>query len=210
MPNAPDSSTFGSMRKLNLLSLRRSAEHHVERHPASAARLREVLERKVKAHAQRTGEPIPDEVAGFVTTIVEDLVRLGVVDDRRLAEARSRSMRNRGKSLRAVEASLRTKRIAPDVVAQVTREPLDELGEKISPRTADQVAARTLVRKKKLGGFRPESERAENRQRDLAVLARAGFSFELARRALDEPVEDELHDGAPWASHAGRRGTTQD
>lgn len=54
-----------------------------------------------------------------------------------------------------------------------TRTPADELK-----------AAARLVRRRRLGPLRPRADRAEHRERDLAVLGRAGFSFEVARKVI--------------------------
>jgi len=56
---------------------------------------------------------------------------------------------------------------------------------------AELAAARALVKKKRLGASRPPAERAEHRRRDLATLARAGFDFDTARRALGEGRDEE-------------------
>ena len=52
-------------------------------------------------------------------------------------------------------------------------------------------AARAFVRKRRLGWYRPEAERPEHRRADLAKLLRHGFPTEIARAALDEPLEEE-------------------
>ena len=57
---------------------------------------------------------------------------------------------------------------------------------------ADQRAARIFIRRRRLGPYRPDPEvRAERRQRDLAALARAGFSYSVASATLDEPLDEE-------------------
>jgi regulatory protein len=48
------------------------------------------------------------------------------------------------------------------------------------------------VRRRRLGPYRPQEERAARRQRDLGALARAGFSFDVARRALEISAGEEL------------------
>ena len=51
----------------------------------------------------------------------------------------------------------------------------------------EKSAARIWARKKRLGPFRRDAQtRQENRQRDLAALARAGFSFSTAKKIIDE------------------------
>ena len=51
--------------------------------------------------------------------------------------------------------------------------------------TDDLTQARLYVRKKKLG---------RDFQKDLAKLARAGFSYDIARQALNQPESDEFFD----------------
>jgi regulatory protein len=60
-----------------------------------------------------------------------------------------------------------------------------------SPR-AELEAARAYVRRRRLGPHRPESERLENRRRDLAALARHGFDHETAVRALGYGGDDDF------------------
>lgn len=177
------------MRAITLLSLRRAAEHHVERHPVTAKRLAEVLRRKVVAHARKKDLVPPPEVGEWIATIVASMVSAGIVDDRRLAEARARTLRTRGKSTRLVQVSLRQKGVPAELVAEVTERPKDDDGAETTIAAIDETAAMALVRRKKLGPYRPEEKRAELRQKDLATLARAGFSFALARRVLDAEPE---------------------
>jgi hypothetical protein len=48
------------------------------------------------------------------------------------------------------------------------------------------------VRRRKLGEFRPEAKRAEERRRDLGILARAGFDYETSVSALGSRRDDEF------------------
>lgn len=178
------------MRAITPTSLRRAAEHHAERHPVTEKRLAQVLERKVAAHARKHQVTPPPETKEWIAAIVESMAKTGFVDDRRLAEARTRTLRNRGKSTRAVQASLREKGVPSEIVAEITEHPIDDAGAPVSVATIDESAAWSLARRKKLGPFRPETLRAENRQKDLAALGRAGFSFALAKRILDGEPPD--------------------
>jgi regulatory protein len=65
--------------------------------------------------------------------------------------------------------------------------------QKLAEATAglsEEEAARIWARKKRLGPFRREVRaRQENRQRDLSALARAGFSFGIAKKIIDAAPE---------------------
>ena len=52
----------------------------------------------------------------------------------------------------------------------------------------ERAAALSLARRRRIGPFRP-GERAAFRQKDMAVLARAGFPFEVARAVIDGEVD---------------------
>ncbi|MCA9558512.1 MAG: RecX family transcriptional regulator, partial [Myxococcales bacterium] len=49
----------------------------------------------------------------------------------------------------------------------------------------DLAAAARYARRRRLGPFRPAEARAERREKDLAALGRAGFSYAIARRVID-------------------------
>jgi len=48
----------------------------------------------------------------------------------------------------------------------------------------DLAAACALIRRRRLGPYRVAAAREAAQRRDLATLARAGFGFDIARRAL--------------------------
>jgi regulatory protein len=57
----------------------------------------------------------------------------------------------------------------------------------------DLAAAKALARRRRLGPWRATG-RAEHRDRDLAVLGRAGFPYAIARRVVDAPSPDEIEE----------------
>jgi regulatory protein len=109
-----------------------------------------------------------------VDALLERYRGSGLVDDERFAKNLSERLQSRGKSRRAIVEKLRVRGIASSVVEEVVPK---------SPG-AELEAARALVKRRRLGPFRPEDERLENRRKDLAALARAGFDHGTAVRAL--------------------------
>ena len=96
----------------------------------------------------------------------------------------ARRLRERGSSGRLITARLAAKGLSFDRVRNILE---DE-----DSTDADQQAARIFIRRRRLGPYRPDPEvRADRRQRDLAALARAGFSYSVASAALDEPLDEE-------------------
>ncbi len=139
------------------------ALHYLERHGGSERQLRRILDKRIRRSVEAFGEPGPEEAQPLVDALVAKLTRLGYVDDQRVARSRARSLRGRGKSTRAIRAALSRLGIAEALIDDAIE------GD-------DLEAARTYVRRRRL----------RVGQRDLAKLARAGFSYDVARRALEE------------------------
>ncbi|SFI07344.1 regulatory protein [Bosea sp. OK403] len=159
--------------------LQRAAMHYLERYAAPAAQLRRVLERKVVLSCRHHG----DEPGGFsdlLDDVVARCVASGLVDDRRFAEARAASLRRRGQSARAVAAKLAAKGVTRDLATEASAtEPEDELA-----------AARIAAKRKRIGRW-GKGDRVASRQKDLAALARAGFSMAIARAVIDEAGDED-------------------
>lgn len=159
--------------------LQRAAMHYLERYAAPAAQLRRVLERKVVLSCRHHGDE-PGRFSGLLDEVVARCVASGLVDDRRFAEARAASLRRRGQSTRAVAAKLAAKGVTRDLASEASAvEPEDELA-----------AARIAAKRKRLGRW-GKGDRTINRQKDLAALARAGFSTAIARTVIDEAGDED-------------------
>lgn len=163
-------------RKVTPASLERSALAYLERFAASAESLRRVLARKVDRSARAHEDVDPAQGAAWIEALIERYRRSGLLDDHAYAEARTASLRRQGRSARAIADRLAMKGVEREVIDQAmepTRTPAVELA-----------AAVRLVRRRRLGPLRHQADRAEHRERDLAVLGRAGFSFEIARKVI--------------------------
>lgn len=167
-------------RPVTVEGLEAQALHYLARFASSAASLRRVLRQKVERSARDHGT---DRDAGLaaVERLIERFAETGIVDDARFAEGRAQSLFRRGTSRRATAAKLSEKGIGQDQIATAL-DSLDELS--AEPELA---AAAAYARRRRLGPFRPPDSRAAHRDKDMAALARAGFTSDMARRVLDAP-----------------------
>jgi len=113
-------------------------------------------------------------------------VAAGVVDDRAYAEMRAASLQRAGCSRARIKATLQQKRVEPAALDNA----LERLG--AEQPAGDLVAAINFARRRRLGPF-AAGDRAARRQKDLAALARAGFSGRLARRVVDAADVESLN-----------------
>lgn len=182
----PDRKLAGKRYKLpSEERLTRSAIHYLDRYASSLENLRKVLNRRVNRATQANGRS-PDEFAVLVDKVVEKCQRAGMVDDRSYAETKLAGLRRRGRSKRRIMATLSAKGVAKDVIAAV----IDQ------DDTSDLDAARTYARRRKLGPWRPQAVRKDFRDKDMAALCRAGYSFEIARKVIDAADDGEAASAA--------------
>ncbi len=168
-------------RKATRKSLENAALHYLERFASSRSNLRQVLARRVLRSARAHGTD-PAEAETWIAEIIEKFERLGLLDDKAYAEMRVTSLRRRGLSARMVRMKLIGKGVETDIVDTA-----------LDAGVPDTVAAIALARKRRLGPFR-NSDRAAHRERDLAALARAGFTYDTVLRIVDAESDQSLLD----------------
>ncbi|WP_279482582.1 regulatory protein RecX [Aureimonas sp. SK2] len=174
-----DSSNARTARPITREWLFRAASHYLERYASTEANLRRVLERKVMRRAHLRGEE-PGEFEPLIGETVARFVDLKLIDDRSFAEARLASLRRRGTSLRQTAAKLAEKGVDRETVATVLA----------GDETDEAEAARRLAKRRRLGPHRLR-DRAERRDRDIAALMRAGFSYKHASDAIDGEADSQ-------------------
>ncbi len=164
---------------LDEAALHQAALDYLGHYASSSANLRRVLLRRL-ARA-----PEPRLEAAAADRVVARIVASGLLDDRAYAAQYAASLHRRGVSSHGIRARLADKGVEPDHTAAA----LAELG---SPRVRDIAAACALVRRRRLGPYRAAAARAQHRERDLGVLARAGFSLDVARVVVTAADADAL------------------
>jgi regulatory protein len=162
---------------LTITVLERAALRYLERYASSRENLRRVLLRRV-AKAARRDEAAAETGRALVETLIERYVQSGLLDDKRYAEAKAAGLARAGASRYRIRGKLRQKGVAAARIDDALAA-LDERGE-----GSELAAACALIRKKRLGPYRPPAARAQFRNKDLAALSRAGFALGLARRLL--------------------------
>jgi regulatory protein len=173
------------------------ALYYLSRFAASEASLRRVLENRVRRAAMANPEFAADAAARetaqkAIDAIVAQHVKSGVVNDSAFAEMKVRGLRRAGRSQRRITQQLQHKGIAADVIARALQ-PEDDR----NPEDIEKQSALAFARRRKLGPFRKEEASKETkalfdqRRKDLASMARAGFSCDIARQVLGGDVEEE-------------------
>ncbi|HEY4105406.1 MAG TPA: RecX family transcriptional regulator [Polyangiaceae bacterium] len=158
-----------------------AALRYLERFDCSSTKLARVLAERL-AKAARAGVDVA-EAKVFVAELLERYQASGLIDDRRFAQNFAARQRDRGASRRMIEQKLRQRGISSELSRQILAVP--------DSRESELEAARAYARKRRLGPHRKPELRETNRRKDLMALARAGFDFDTAARAIGHSSLDE-------------------
>lgn len=164
-------------KKISADYLYNSGQYYLQRFPASAGHFRTVMMRKVDKSCRHHKEQDREACARLVDDLVARFVDMGLLNDTGYAQGMVTSLRRRGLSQRAIEAKLSAKGLKRDQIAAALSVHADD-----RPKgEVELLAALRLARRKRIGPFSANAERAE---RDMAALARGGFSYDIVSKVM--------------------------
>jgi regulatory protein len=145
------------------------ALNYVARFATSRAKLVAYLNRKLRERGWEADNEPP------VTELADKMVRLGYVDDRAFALSKARSLTGRGYGERRIRQAL--------LVAGI-----DEAHGFEARQLAEEEAVSAALRyasRKSIGPYRTSEPTAQERERAIAAMVRAGHRFSLAKAITD-------------------------
>ncbi|PZO84021.1 MAG: RecX family transcriptional regulator [Micavibrio aeruginosavorus] len=157
---------------------------YLQRFPTSVPNFRKVMLRKIDKSCKHHTEQDREACLTILDKTVQEFERQGYLNDEAYLRGMINSLRRRGLSAQGIAAKLQQKGLG----REITQETLQEHDAQSGTENPDFAAAILLTKRKKIGPFRAAKE--ENRNRELAALARAGFGYEYASKALDMSRED--------------------
>ena len=161
-------------------NLKDLAYSYLEKYSPSKQQLKVYLLKKYLTKIK--GTKSKKEVTSIIDQIVSNLEKNKYLNDEMYADSKARMFLRRGYSLNKINQSLRNKGIQDEYV----KKSIDKIKEnEIEP---DFVSALKLCKRRRIGPLRPESNRELFYKKDMGILARGGFSFDLSKRVLDLDV----------------------
>lgn len=173
-------------KKITPSYLRNYTIFYLERFSTTAANLKTVLMRRVRKSLAYHGEPSFDDAQDMVDGCVAQFVEQGLVNDVAYAETKSIALRRGGNSARQISGKLAQKGVSSHIIDQALSDANDYLGYD-NNGVAELEAAKIYARKKRLGAYYPDFslDDKELYQKHMGRLARAGFSFDIVKKVLD-------------------------
>ena len=163
-------------------NLKDLAYSYLEKYSPSKQQLKVYLLKKYLLKIK--GTKSKKEVTSIIDEIILNLEKNKFLSDEMYSDSKARMFLRRGYSLNKINQSLRSKGIDDKYVKQS----IEKIKEnQIEP---DFVSALKLCKRRRIGPTRPESNRELFFKKDMGILARGGFSFELSKRVLSLDAEE--------------------
>ncbi len=175
-------------KKITPTYLHNSGLYYLERFSASKEHFKTVMLRKVKHSCLYHKDQDYQTCANMVVELADKFEKCGLLNDEIYTNACVSSLRRKGLSQTAIIAKMRLKGIdkerAITALEQLDKENYD------SKEDAEKAAAIKLARKKKIGPFFQKEGEEQDIKKSLGILARAGFSYNIASHILNMDIDD--------------------
>ncbi len=163
-------------------NLKDLAYAYLEKYSPSKQQLKVYLLKKYLTKIK--GSKSKREVSSIIDEILKNLEENKIINDELYSDSKARMFLRRGYSLNKINQSLRNKGIDNQFIKKSIEKIKDN---KIEP---DFVSAIKLCKRRRIGPVRPGANRELFYKKDMGILARGGFTFDLSKRVLNlDPVE---------------------
>ncbi len=158
-------------------NLKDIAYSYLEKYNPSKQQLKVYLLKKYLTKIKGTNSK--KEVSKIIDEIIINLEKNKILNDELYSDSKARMFLKRGYSLNKINQSLRNKGIDINFI----QKSINKIKEnEIEP---DFVSALKLCKRRRIGPLRPESNREIFYKKDMGILARGGFSYDLSKRVLE-------------------------
>ena len=158
------------------IKLRDLAYSYIEKYNPSRQQTKTFLLKKYLTKFQ--GSKSRKEVSEIIDKIVIGLEKRNYLNVALYSDAKARNLYRRGYSLNKISYSLKSKGLEEKFI----KNSIDKIkNEKSDP---DFVSAIKICKKKRIGPMRPGANRELFYKKDMGVLARSGFSYDISKKLL--------------------------
>ena len=170
--------------EVTIEQMRAFALNYIEKFAPSKQQLKTYLLKKYLRSKVNKGKI--SNISNLIDITLEDLEKSKFINDKFYSESKAKSLIQRGSSINKIRNYLINKKIGEKYIKNTI--------EKIHENNEDQdfFSAIKICKKKRIGPSREENNRILFYKKDMGVLARSGFDFEVSRRVMDLDKEEYL------------------
>ncbi len=162
--------------------IRNFAYSYLEKYSPSKQQLRTYLFKKIIKVKQKVSNT--KDTFNLIDSVIDSLVDQNLISDKYYADAKSKTFLRRGYSLNKIRYNL----IKKGIDKKYIKASISKLKEDQSD--PDFFSAIKLCKKRRIGPSREESNRSLFYKKDISILARSGFSYDISKKILDMPKEE--------------------
>ena len=162
--------------------IRNFAYSYLEKYSPSKQQLRTYLFKKLVRKNQKVSSK--KEIFNLIDTVMFTLIDQKLLSDKYYSDAKTKDLLRRGYSLNKIRYSLITKGIDEKYI----KDSISKIKENESD--PDFFSAIKICKRRRIGPSREESNRSLFYKKDISILARSGFSYEISKKVLEIPKEE--------------------
>ena len=162
--------------------IRKFSYSYLEKYSPSKQQLRTYLFKKLVKKNQKISSK--REIFNLIDSVIASLDDQKLLSDKYYSDAKSKAFLKRGYSLNKIRHSL----IKKGIDEKYIKASISKIKENESE--PDFFSAIKICKKRRIGPNREESNRSLFYKKDISILARSGFSYEISKRVLEIPKEE--------------------
>ena len=162
--------------------IRNFSYSYLEKYSPSRQQLRTYLFKKlIKKNYKISNKR---EIFNLIDSVISSLVDQKFLSDKYYSDTKSKAFLKRGYSLNKIRYNL----IKKGIDEKYIRASISKIKENESE--PDFFSAIKICKKRRIGPNREESNRSLFYKKDISILARSGFSYEISKKVLEIPKEE--------------------
>ena len=162
--------------------IRNFAYAYLGKYSPSKQQLRTYLFKKLIKKKQKISNK--RETFNLIDTIILSLEDQKLLSDKYYSDAKSKSFLRRGYSLNKIRFNL----IKKGIDEKYIKASISKIKEEESD--PDFFSAIKICKRRRIGPVREEANRTIYYKKDISILARSGFSYEISKKILELPKEE--------------------
>ena len=157
---------------------------YLEKYSPSKQQLKTYLLKKyLKSSSSKVKK---NDLVELIDIVLSDLEKNKFISDKYYSETKAKNLIQRGSSINKIRNYLLSKGIQSKFI----KETIDKINENNDDQ--DFFSAVKLCKKKRIGPSRTDENRPLFYKKDISILARSGFTYELSKKVLDI-TKEEFH-----------------
>ena len=162
--------------------IRNFAYTYLEKYNPSKQQIKTYLFKKLIKKKQNIASK--KEIFNLIDIVINTLVDQKFLSDKYYSDAKAKAFLRKGYSLNKIRYNL----IKKGIDEKYIKASISKIKEKESD--PDFFSALKICKRRRIGPSREESNRTLFYKKDISILARSGFSYEISKKILDMPKKE--------------------